>query len=747
MSDKEKLSSSKINSNEKITDIFKRKYDFLKDSLKNRIRLNLDIFDSNKKPIQNISIPKKQNEIKKLSFQKPEVSEKEKTIWQTIKHNNPDIEINENVLNATREAFFNDYIENPNILREAYSRMWPWEEDLKKMFKEAWVPEEFIYLAITESTADPFKVSPVKAKWPYQIMSSTAKSYCKIWKTCLTERWIIDERRDWMKSWKFCIEYLKDAYYRTSSKEKPENRWKLALSSYNWWFFWSFIKITKKEDVTLENFNQYIEDNLKALQDKARNSAVKYKVKAWDTVESIAKKYDISTEKIRKYNKIRKSLVVWQKLTLPLTSKAIFEMRAKFYRENLKYPPKLLAALDAINYLKNKEWKLEQKPKIKYDTKKIIGYTFNETKTVKKIYIVKKWETKDSIAKKFNIGSEFLAADNNLIVWQKLLRPWTKLNISINTQKPKKATFYDYYNRECNKWIGIVADSFAALNAEIDKNAIIPSSWVIIKYPKSQYGLVKKVVPEKVAYNSEKKLNTYKKENVSIVNTLLPNAEAAIVNKNKWIQNVPKTNPKETANILKWTKAQHEREVRRAKSKLHAFDNYKELDEYIKKWKLVKVKDSKYFTLNDKEIGSAVENSEIKEKYKVLLPHTYNLLLNISKEFYAIFRIPLTVNSLTRTKEYLKRMKSANKAPNSSHLYGCTFDITYKNLTVGQIRWLEKLFVWLEKSWKIEAVKESKNSTCFHIMDRNTNEFIAEKEVKKIKWKKEVKSPRKKKKN
>jgi selenophosphate synthase len=80
MSDKEKLSSSKINSNEKITDIFKRKYDFLKDSLKNRIRLNLDIFDSNKKPIQNISIPKKQNEIKKLSFQKPEVSEKEKTI-------------------------------------------------------------------------------------------------------------------------------------------------------------------------------------------------------------------------------------------------------------------------------------------------------------------------------------------------------------------------------------------------------------------------------------------------------------------------------------------------------------------------------------------------------------------------------------------------------------------------------------------------------------------------------------------
>jgi hypothetical protein len=45
-------------------------------------------------------------------------------------------------------------------------------------------------------------------------------------------------------------------------------------------------------------------------------------------------------------------------------------MRAKFYRENLKYPPKLFAALDAIKYLKNKE-NLEQEPNIKFQVKQV----------------------------------------------------------------------------------------------------------------------------------------------------------------------------------------------------------------------------------------------------------------------------------------------------------------------------------------------------------------------------------------
>lgn len=286
-----------------------------------------------------------ENEIKETA--EKATSEQEKIETEDIKsvreilsyNNKEEIEINEKVINKTKEYWKERYSEGGKMHQDfiiAYKNMQEWTSDLENIFTEEGVPEKFIYLAIPESHWQLKSKSSAGACGPYQLMSRTARKFgCKNNK----------EMEDPLKSARACAKYLKYLHDKFDD-------WDLALSGYNGGFIWKYKK-QEKEKLSYPNFLKYIETNVKEKRKKVDNLSILYKVKKNDTIWKLTHEYSVKDSDILFNNKpASKNIRIGQQLVILIkdekTKRKVFEKLVKDSAENLNYPAKFNAVIELI---------------------------------------------------------------------------------------------------------------------------------------------------------------------------------------------------------------------------------------------------------------------------------------------------------------------------------------------------------------------------------------------------------------
>jgi hypothetical protein len=143
--------------------------------------------------------------------------------------------------------------------------------------------------------------------------------------------------------------------------------------------------------------------------------------------------------------------------------------------------------------------------------------------------------------------------------------------------------------------------------------------------------------------------------------------------------------------------------------------------------KLVKISDSKYYTIN-----------KLSHSHPYLVPRAKKMLDLIGERFRKklqennLDEYQYRITSLLRTQESQRMLSfsNVNAASKSAHLYGTTFDITYRNLSKRSllgvkktvhdgtaIRLLSEVIRELQQERRLLVITERKEA-CFHITIR-----------------------------
>jgi len=118
------------------------------------------------------------------------------------------------VLNHVVQKYVNQYVSQPEGLKQSFRRSRPYMTDMVRELREAGLPSDLIYLAFAESEFSP------KGDGPWQLEKATARRFGLV-----INRWI-DERRDPLKSTRAAAEYLATLHDAAGS-------WRMTLVAWN----------------------------------------------------------------------------------------------------------------------------------------------------------------------------------------------------------------------------------------------------------------------------------------------------------------------------------------------------------------------------------------------------------------------------------------------------------------------------------------------------------------------------------
>lgn len=150
------------------------------------------------------------------------------------------------------------------------------------------------------------------------------------------------------------------------------------------------------------------------------------------------------------------------------------------------------------------------------------------------------------------------------------------------------------------------------------------------------------------------------------------------------------------------------------------FKTREDIEIALKKGELVRVVDTKYYYV-DPNMGIEAD-PEYANSYKVLRPYAKDFLdTKVAILFYQKWGKRLKLTGLTRSEEYVEDLRKVE--PNSirltSHDFGTTIDISYKDHSPQEIAWLKKLLLGFERDGKIQYTKEKRSCHHFAVLPPN----------------------------
>lgn len=176
---------------------------------------------------------------------------------------------------------FSKYTYGNKVIRQRLSR---YEETFRRILRENGIPEDFVYLAVTESNLSN-AISPVGAKGFWQFMPATARQYG------LEVSESVDERYHPEKATYAAARYLRDSY------EEFED-WFLVAASYNMGTY-GVMRQLRKQDVC-----SYFELDL-----NRETSQYVYKILAYKAIFNQPFRYGTDAEKAGSLPKIQSKVV------------------------------------------------------------------------------------------------------------------------------------------------------------------------------------------------------------------------------------------------------------------------------------------------------------------------------------------------------------------------------------------------------------------------------------------------------
>jgi hypothetical protein len=250
---------------------------------------------------------------------------------------------------ATENYIYFQHIDNPKLatsLENGYVAMQKYVPGLKEIFEKEGVPEEYIYLALSESYWNPSQKSPAGAVGPYQITENTAKLFHMNSK----------DRTDPIKSAELCAQHLAEIHKKSGS-------WPVAVCGYDGQYVNQCMgQLWEKNHDHKCSYSQYemfMEDKINELKRKLRANVWEHKVNDGETVSDIAGKYGLSWQEIARHNQLKYDrqgnpiVRAGEILKIPIqkmeTKKLVYESEMAGIIENLKYVARFRAIYARIH--------------------------------------------------------------------------------------------------------------------------------------------------------------------------------------------------------------------------------------------------------------------------------------------------------------------------------------------------------------------------------------------------------------